>query len=220
MKKYRVPTYLILLLLGAATFWYFGHHRPAQKILKAEPKKVYPSVTPQTQKAGTLPAELHSADTSPHTHEEDTPLVSDTEHTATPLSPKQSDLRENAEPKEDTASSPNSEATTHTHTLSKEEQEARQQWKTDIENELEQIQKETFEILREAMPIIVEHLNTLPPDKQQAFLKETKTEMFNHLQQIPELEYLRDNPEFIEKGWKMYLDMLAEAGYTPPRDSQ
>ena len=165
MKKYRVPTYLILLLLGAATFWYFGHHRPAQKILKTAPKKVYPSVTPPTQKTKTSPSEQRSTDTSTHTHEEDTHAtlpISDAEHMATPSSPKQSDLHENAQSKEDTASSPASEATTHTHTPSKEEQEARQKWKADIENELERIQKESLEVLREAMPIIVDHLNTLP----------------------------------------------------------
>lgn len=41
MKKVSVPTYFVLFLLCGITLWYFGHHRPAQKILKAEPKKVY-----------------------------------------------------------------------------------------------------------------------------------------------------------------------------------
>ncbi len=41
MRKYPMPIYVVLFLIGATALWYFGHHRPAQKILKAEPKKVY-----------------------------------------------------------------------------------------------------------------------------------------------------------------------------------
>ena len=41
MKKYGMPIYIALFFLGATALWYFGHHRPAQKTLEAEPKKVY-----------------------------------------------------------------------------------------------------------------------------------------------------------------------------------
>ena len=43
MKKYPMLIYVVLFLIGATALWYFGHHRPAQKILTAEPKKVYKS---------------------------------------------------------------------------------------------------------------------------------------------------------------------------------
>ncbi len=43
MRKYLMPIYVVLFLIGATALWYFGHHRPAQKILKAEPKRVYKS---------------------------------------------------------------------------------------------------------------------------------------------------------------------------------
>ena len=46
MRKYPMPIYLVLFLIGATALWYFGHHRPAQRLLKAEPKKVYKSTTP------------------------------------------------------------------------------------------------------------------------------------------------------------------------------
>ena len=39
MRKYPMPIYLVLFLIGATALWYFGHHCPAQKILEAEPKK-------------------------------------------------------------------------------------------------------------------------------------------------------------------------------------
>ena len=44
MRKYLMPIYVALFLIGATALWYFGHHRPAQKILKAEPKRVYKSI--------------------------------------------------------------------------------------------------------------------------------------------------------------------------------
>lgn len=43
MKRYLMPIYVVLFLIGATALWYFGHHRPAQKILEAEPKKIYKS---------------------------------------------------------------------------------------------------------------------------------------------------------------------------------
>ncbi|RKU21093.1 hypothetical protein C6503_05135 [Candidatus Poribacteria bacterium] len=43
MKRYLMPIYFVLFLIGATALWYFGHHRPAQKILEAEPKKIYKS---------------------------------------------------------------------------------------------------------------------------------------------------------------------------------
>ena len=46
MKKYRIPAYLVLFLIIAGTLWYFGHHRPKQKILKVEPTTVYGTKSP------------------------------------------------------------------------------------------------------------------------------------------------------------------------------
>ena len=44
MKRYLMPIYVVLFLIGATALWYFGHHRPAQKILETEPKRVYKSI--------------------------------------------------------------------------------------------------------------------------------------------------------------------------------
>ena len=43
MRKSLTPIYIVLFLIGATALWYFGHHRPAQRILEAEPKKIYKS---------------------------------------------------------------------------------------------------------------------------------------------------------------------------------
>ncbi len=42
MKKFVSPLYIVLLCFVAViTIWYFGHYQPGQKILNAEPRKVY-----------------------------------------------------------------------------------------------------------------------------------------------------------------------------------
>ena len=49
MRKHRMPIYVVLFLIGATALWYFGHHRPAQKILGAEPIRVYKTTSVQPQ---------------------------------------------------------------------------------------------------------------------------------------------------------------------------
>ena len=61
MKKYPMFIYVVLFLIGATALWYFGQHRPAQKILTAEPKKVYKS-TP-LQSSGDLSVKPEPSDT-------------------------------------------------------------------------------------------------------------------------------------------------------------
>lgn len=41
MKNFRIPIYIVLFLIGGISLWYFGHYRPAQKILTADPVKIY-----------------------------------------------------------------------------------------------------------------------------------------------------------------------------------
>lgn len=60
MRKYLTPIYVVLFLVGATALWYFGHHRPAQKILAAEPKRVYKS-TPVQPKSLLVPSTLSDA---------------------------------------------------------------------------------------------------------------------------------------------------------------
>ena len=51
MKKLIILT-IFLCLLGA--IWYFGHHRPTQEMLQAEPKKVYKAVPPNIPEKPTM----------------------------------------------------------------------------------------------------------------------------------------------------------------------
>ena len=67
MKRYLFPIYIALFLIGSTVLWYFGHHRPAQKILNAESKKVYKSTPLQSEGLSAKPTpstqETSEADT-------------------------------------------------------------------------------------------------------------------------------------------------------------
>ena len=89
-------TVFISILIGYF-FVDFGHHRPAQKILNAEPVKKYNTVTPLKPKnqSSKTPGTITS-----HSHEEDI-LEADA-----PSDQKQSNLRENTDQSRDTSVSP------------------------------------------------------------------------------------------------------------------
>ena len=71
MKRSLMPTYIALFLIGATALWYFGHHRPAQKILEVEPKRVYKS-TPLQPKS--LPVTSTSSNPTHGINEGDTDI--------------------------------------------------------------------------------------------------------------------------------------------------
>ena len=77
MKKYPMLIYVVLFLIGATALWYFGHHRPTQKILTAEPKKVYKS-TP-LQPSSDLSAKPEPSDTIQKPHEGDAGIDTESE---------------------------------------------------------------------------------------------------------------------------------------------
>ena len=60
MRKYLMLIYAVLFFIGATALWYFGHHRPAQKILEAEPKRVY-KTTSVEPKSLPVPSTLSDA---------------------------------------------------------------------------------------------------------------------------------------------------------------
>ena len=71
MKRYLIPIYIVLFLIGATALWYFGHHRPAQKILEAEPQKVYKSTSLQPEGLSVKPM---PSDSIQKPREEDTDI--------------------------------------------------------------------------------------------------------------------------------------------------
>ncbi len=84
-----------------------------------------------------------------------------------------------------------------------------------IKAEMETALTQGRHTLNQAIPIIVNYLETLPPEEQKEFLKH----MYRNLKSSfpPEVQTLvTENPELLEQGWEMTLDLLTEAGYTLP----
>ncbi|MDE0685125.1 MAG: hypothetical protein OXI63_19545 [Candidatus Poribacteria bacterium] len=69
MKKYSMLIYVVLFSIGVIALWYFGHHRPAQKTLTAEPKKVYKSAP--LQSSSDLSVKPEPSDTTQKSREGD-----------------------------------------------------------------------------------------------------------------------------------------------------
>ncbi len=65
MKKYLIPIYITLFMIGVVALWYFGHHRPVQKILQAEPQTVYKSTSRQPSDLSVKPIPSDSTQVLP-----------------------------------------------------------------------------------------------------------------------------------------------------------
>ena len=221
-RTFIIGICLIVFISFGISFWYFGHHRPAQEILNAEPVKTYKTVTPSKSK----PQSPNTRAIAPSSHvgEETfvTPSVPDPENTNAYSSSEQSDLPENVKLNGDTPVSEGKEEEEHERSQSQSEQEASKQLKAEAKKALaaaKQIQQESLELMREAMPIIASHLNTLSTTEQIEMLRQVKTTMLSQVSQYPpELQTVIAESNIGEEGWQMYLDMLADYGYTPPSD--
>lgn len=74
------------------------------------------------------------------------------------------------------------------------------------------IQRKAIESMNQAIPVVVDHLNSLSVEDQQTFLAEVKTQILSHTP--PELQKLyAQNPELKDKGYELFLQLLRENGY-------
>ena len=66
-----------------------------------------------------------------------------------------------------------------------------------------------------AVPILVNHLNSLSSEAQIKFLNQVRSQMYSA--SSPELQELMDNdPELEEKTWQTFLGRLRDNGFDPP----
>ncbi len=97
MKRNLIPVYVAVFLIGATALWYFGHHRPAQKILEAEPKRVYKSTPLQPE--GLSVTSNPSTNSTQEANEGDTDIEvegidTETENMANAATPEKNDNRQ------------------------------------------------------------------------------------------------------------------------------
>ncbi len=153
-----------------------------------------------------------------------TPPVSEKENADMLSNKEQDDLNEDTDPDKNKSVSQGTDVKEDNHYKVKEElEESKKLIAEEVENALKiamQSQEESLELMNEAMPIIVNHLNTLSQDEQREMLHETKTLMINQISQLypPEFQPFLDKFNVYDDGWNLYLDMLQEHGYILPED--
>ena len=219
MKTFHVTIYIVLFVLGVTALWYFGHHRPAQKILKAPPKVVYKAITPvgkniETAKApaqpishsdnpaGLAPSETQTE--TPRTTEQktDTETLIDAPNGEEP--PMAND--QTVSPLEDTQSQEEAEAERAERESRRAEREAVRQ------SELEFLENAEIEKLRMAGEM-TGFFSTLSVEEQRAHFQ-----MFERIvyQDIPRLHPGEDTQEDLDRLWNSVLESLILVGYRLP----
>ena len=215
MKKFNVTIYVVIFVLGATALWYFGHHRPTQQILNAEPKKVYKPVPIPT----TRTIEGSHAHPRSYTHDHNDNLGTPETQTETPLTTEQ---------KTDTApmDAPNAESqplmanentvSPHEHTEGQDshsqEEAERAERAAALKSEQEYLENAEITKLRMASETL-DFLNTMSVEEQRAYFKMCEKMVYND---IPRLHPGEDTQEDLDRLWNSVLSSLILVGYTPP----
>ena len=242
MRKFTLPTYLVLFLIAAAVLWYFGDHRPTQKALKAAPKKVYEPMDRTTQDPSTVEQQATGAMThaqqrehlseaenpsiSPMTHENgqiDTPDEVADIRTAVPNAQNSSEVSNGS------TAAPVAPAEEHCHhpehsmeeiTSEQAEFDALMAEVLTSREETAALQERAQRTREKRMPELVRMLKAKSPAEQRDLLARAKQLALNELTRNPifadVLPDLANQPEVSELIWNTVLDQLAEYGYTPP----
>lgn len=226
MKKLPALTYLALFLIVATTLWYFGHHRPTQEILRAEPQKIYRSVTPLATDTST--AKKQTAETNPvHSSPEETRELSVTEIDNAISAASISDV-----PNTGIQNQNNVKGTQHANT---QHEDAHEEVISESEK-MRMMEKEHNAIIDKALHLseaalskvkaglkpMVATLNQMPLEEQRALLNELRKTTYLEASQvyIPEqISHLFPDPaDLADQTWNMFVDSLAEHGYRIPSE--
>ncbi len=222
MMRAALPYILSFLLITSISLVIFGFYKHYKfKQMQNSPVKIYKAVPSPFQekrasvKTSASPPVL-TTDTSSQTRLHSTPADTDVK--------ENSDQRlENEIPAPSTdsaaaASQPNSDKqTSTTDEEARKVTEMLKARKAEVDQSLaegEAMLSQARQTMNQAAPILANHLNTLSPEEQRAFLNQVHSQMYH--KSSPELQTLMDNkPEIIEQGWQTFLDLLYENGYQP-----
>ena len=221
LKKGRPYLYVFLALIFIVSMTFGIQKLYVLNQRQKAPIKVYKAVPPLTQekrasvKISASPPVL-TTDTSSQT-----PLHSTPADTAVGETSKQRLENETPAPATHTASAaadPDSEKQ-----KSAADEEARKvdemlkAKKAEVDQALaegEALLSQARKTMNQAGPILANHLNTLSPEEQGAFLNQVRTQMYS---QSPHgvQELMDADSEVEEKAWQTFLDILSENGYQP-----
>ena len=226
MKKLSALAYLALFLIVATALWYFGHHRPAQEILRAEPQQIYRSVTPLA--TDTSAAKQQTAGTnSVHLSPEETRESSVTEISNGTSPTSISDVPNTGIQSQNDVKGTKHEDTQHEHSHEKA---------ISVSEKLKRMEKEHNEIIDRALQLpeavlsrlkagsktIVAILDQMPLEEQRALLNEFRKSIYSEASEVhfpEEISHLLPDPvDLADQTWNFFVDAWAEHGYTIPSE--
>ena len=226
MKKLSTLAYPVLFLIGATTLWYFGHHRPTQEILRAEPQKIYRPVTPLA--TDTSAAKKQTAGTNlVHASAKETREPSVTEISNGTSATSISDVPNTGIENQNDVKGTKHEDTQHAHSHEKA---------ISMSEKIKMMEKETYEIIDRALQLseaalsrltadskmIVAALNQMPLEEQRALLNEFRKVLYSEASEvhIPEqISHLLPDPvDWADQTWNTLVDAWAEHGYRIPSE--
>ena len=79
-----------------------------------------------------------------------------------------------------------------------------------------EIEQQAIETMNQAIPMVVNHLNTLSDEEQRVFLKQVRDQMVSLAPSELQSLYAQ-NPELKDQGYNRFLEMLRENGWTGSR---
>ena len=208
-----VFTFLLIGALAGVGFVLYRHYKFTQ--MQKTPIKVYKAVSPPSQENATS----EKTDASPPVFSTEVETSQDSQILETPADTEDT---VDSTPSTDSAAAASQPHSGNTSSESDEEarnvEELLKAKKSEVDQALadgDALLSQARQTLNQAILILADHLKTLSPEEQRTFLNQIKSQMYNPL--TPELQVLLETqPEIMEKGWQMYLDMLTEAGYTVP----
>lgn len=228
MQKLSPIAYFAFFLIGATALWYFGHHRPAEEILRAEPQQIYRPVTPLA--TDTSAAKQQTAGTNPvhaspkETREPSVPEISNGT-SATSISDVPNTGIENQNDVKGTQHGNTQHEHAHEKTISVSEKIKRMEREHNeiIDNALQQSEA-ALSRLKADSKTIVATLNQMPLEEQRALLNEFRKSIYSEASEAhfpEEISHLLPDPvDLADQTWNFFVDAWAEHGYRIPSEWQ
>ena len=226
MKKLSTLAYFSLFLLAATALWYFGHHRPIQEILRAEPQKIYRPVTPLT--TDTSAAKKQTAGTDPvHSAPEETiePSVTEIDNgtSLASISDVPSTGIENQNDVKGTKQGDTQHEHAHEEAISvSEKMKMMEREHNEIMDRALHLSEVALSRVKEAPKMIAATLNQMPLEEQRALLNECRKTTYSETSQIYIPEQIShlfpDRADMADQVWNTFVDSLAGHGYRIPSE--
>ncbi|MCG9134521.1 hypothetical protein J5I95_22890 [Candidatus Poribacteria bacterium] len=228
MQKLSILAYLALFSIVATALWYFGHHRPAEEILRAEPQQIYRPVTPLA--TDTSAAKQQTAGTNPvHASSKETRESSVTEISNGTSPSSIEDVSDTGIQSQNDVKRTKHGNTQHDHShekaisVSEKIKMMEREHNEIIDNALQQSEAALSRLTADSKTIVA-MLNQMPLEKQRALLNEFRKSIYSEASEVhfPEeiSHLLPDLVDLADQTWNFFVDAWADHGYRIPSEWQ